>query len=57
MLQYSSSIIAASAISLAYKNKAILEQKTHEQDRSVECFIIATLGFKESEVLFCMKEL
>eukprot|EP00347_Sterkiella_histriomuscorum_P001516 403371732 len=60
MIQYSQSIIAASAICLAYKimyqpmNSA---QQEAQVDQKIERYIANSLGFNESDVLLCIKEL
>lgn len=61
MVQYSASIVAASALCLAYKimyQPANSGQPTgQQQDQKIERYIAQSLGFNESDLLLCIKEL
>ncbi|CDW78450.1 UNKNOWN [Stylonychia lemnae] len=60
MLQYDSSVVAASAICLAYKDLSLAMscvQASPQYDQRVEQYISQSLGFNETDLLICIKEL
>lgn len=57
MLQYPPSIIAASALCLAYNTKLKYPLCSQESERKAESFLTTQFGFKESDLLLCMREL
>lgn len=57
MLQYTPSVLTASAIIFAYKSKAKMSQQTTSAEKVAESFATKLLGFREGDLSLCQKEL
>ena len=53
MLQYTPSVITASAITFAYKTKAKYTQQSTMVEKSVEAYATQVMGFREGDLSLC----
>lgn len=57
MLQYTPSVITASAITFAYRTQSKYLHNTATVEKSAESYATKLLGFREGDLSLCQKEL